>query len=77
MHGKIQESRIIEVILSICISAIWSQHPVFLISHNLLSSSAIPMGRGGIIWITGIVFPFVSFHSHLEAEIADGCYILV
>ena len=55
-----QQDQIIEVISFIGISALWGQHPVFLISHSLPSPSAITAGGGSICWITGFVFPFGS-----------------
>ena len=55
-----QQARIIEVISFTGISALWGQHPVFLISHSLPSPSAITAGVGSICWITGFVFPFGS-----------------
>ena len=55
-----QQAQIIEVISFTGISALWGQHPVFLISHSLPSPSAITAGVGSICWITGFVFPFGS-----------------
>ena len=58
-----QQTRITEVISFIGISALWGQHPVFLISHSLRHSRApqpsLP-GGGSICWIIGFVFPFAS-----------------
>ena len=86
MYGKMQASGLIEFIPFIRTSAIWSQilflfcvFFFFLISHisllplntHLFSSHC---GGGRICWISGIVFPFESPHSHLEV---DACYILV
>lgn len=84
--GRCKSLGIIEVIPSICVSAIWGQHPIFLISQSpstqLLSNHCGVRGGG----VGGEVasaesqalFSLLGALVHIwRPEIAVGCYICV
>ena len=73
MYGKMQESRIIEVIPITWISAIWGQHPVFLFVYNyfLPPTPQLLSNHCGGWWPLlnpWHYFPFGRLHSRLEAR---------
>ena len=84
--GRCKSLGIIEVIPFICISAIWGQHPVFLISpspHPAPQQSlgvGVGGGRGGEVASAGsqALFSLLGALIHIwRPEIAGGCYLRV